>query len=266
MLKQESQHTEWKETWRDDYLRWVCGFANAQGGRLLLGVNDKGQVVGLPDAAKLLEDLPNKARDLLGIVVDVNLHTEGDLSYIEVVVQAYPNPISYRGHYYMRSGSTLQELKGAALDRFLLGRHGRTWDGVPLPQFSLADVSAPAMARFRQLAQRSGRLDAETLSESDANLLDKLRLKEGAYYQRATALLFAADPQRFVTGAFVKVGYFESETELLYHDEVEGDLFHQVKTTLDLLLTKYLKAVFLTTALCGWRPFRCRVPRCARHC
>ena len=243
MLKQESQHTEWKETWRDDYLRWVCGFANAQGGRLLLGVSDKGQVVGLSGSAKLLEDLPNKVRDLLGIVVDVNLHAEGDLPYIELVVQAYPNPISYRGHYFMRSGSTLQELKGAALDRFLLGRQGRTWDGVPMPQFSLADVSGTAIARFRQLAQRSGRLDAETLAESDALLLDKLRLKDGAYYKRATALLFAQDPQRFVTGAFVKVGYFESETELLYHDEVEGDLFHQVKNTLDLLLTKYLKAV-----------------------
>lgn len=46
--------------------------------------------------------------------------------------------------------------------------------------FSLADVSTSAMARFRQLAQRSGRLDDETLAESDANLLDKLRLKDGA--------------------------------------------------------------------------------------
>jgi ATP-dependent DNA helicase RecG len=36
-----------------------------------------------------------------------------------------------------------------------------------------------------------------------------LRLKEGAYFKGATALLFAEDPQRFVTGAFVKVGYFE---------------------------------------------------------
>jgi hypothetical protein len=201
-----------------------------------------------------LEDLPNKVRDLLGIVVDVNLHTEGDSHYIEVVVQAYPNPISYRGHYYMRSGSTLQELKGAALDRFLLGRHGRTWDGVPLPQFSLADVSAPAMARFRQLAQRSGRLDAETLAytsaDSDAHLLDKLRLKEGAYFKRATALLFAADPQRFVTGAFVKVGFFESETELLYHDEVEGDLFHQVPEGGD-LVRRHCAGGDLSGAACG---------------
>lgn len=31
----ESQHTEWKESWRDEYLRWFCGFANAEGGVLL---------------------------------------------------------------------------------------------------------------------------------------------------------------------------------------------------------------------------------------
>lgn len=98
MLHQESQRTEWKETWRDDYLRWVCGFANAQGGRLLLGMNDKGSVVGLPDAAKLLEDLPNKVRDLLGLVVEVNLLADNGLPYLELVVQAYPNPISYSGH------------------------------------------------------------------------------------------------------------------------------------------------------------------------
>lgn len=27
----EHQNMEWKESWRDDYLRWICGFANAEG-------------------------------------------------------------------------------------------------------------------------------------------------------------------------------------------------------------------------------------------
>lgn len=36
----ESQAVEWKESWRDDYLRWVCGFANGQGGVLMIGKND----------------------------------------------------------------------------------------------------------------------------------------------------------------------------------------------------------------------------------
>ena len=49
----ENQHTEWKESWRDDYLRWVCGFANAEGGTLVIGRNDQGQAVGVANAARL---------------------------------------------------------------------------------------------------------------------------------------------------------------------------------------------------------------------
>lgn len=33
----ESQNTEWKERWRDEYLAQVCGFANAQGDALVIG-------------------------------------------------------------------------------------------------------------------------------------------------------------------------------------------------------------------------------------
>ena len=69
----ENQCIEWKESWRDEYLKWVCSFANAQGGVLEIGKNDKGEVIGVSDAARLLVDLPNKMRDLLGIIADVDL-------------------------------------------------------------------------------------------------------------------------------------------------------------------------------------------------
>jgi len=46
MNPRESQTIEWKESWRDEYIRWVCGFANAQGGKLIIGKNDKGQISG----------------------------------------------------------------------------------------------------------------------------------------------------------------------------------------------------------------------------
>ena len=65
----EQQNVEWKESWRDEYLEWICGFANAQGGRIYVGKNDDGQVVGLPNIRKVLEDLPNQVRDLMGILV-----------------------------------------------------------------------------------------------------------------------------------------------------------------------------------------------------
>lgn len=36
----ESQNIEYKEIWKDEYLKWICGFANANGGRIFLGVDD----------------------------------------------------------------------------------------------------------------------------------------------------------------------------------------------------------------------------------
>src|SRR5450830_1340459 len=102
----ESQNTEWKQSWRDEYLKWICGFANAEGGTLEIGKNDQGEVVGVVNAVRLLEDIPNKVRDILGIVVAVNLHTLTGLDWLEIVVDAYPSPISYKGEYHLRSGST----------------------------------------------------------------------------------------------------------------------------------------------------------------
>lgn len=121
----ENQNTEWKESWRDDHLKWVCGFANAQGGVLEIGRNDQGQVIGLMGVEKLLEDMPNKMRDLLGILADVDLLEEEGRQYLRITVEPYPYPVSYKGEYHYRTGSTKQVLKGVALDRFLLNKTGK---------------------------------------------------------------------------------------------------------------------------------------------
>lgn len=61
----ENQNIEWKESWRDDYLKWICGFANAQGGKIYIGIDDNGKVTGITNSRKLLDDIPNKVRDVL---------------------------------------------------------------------------------------------------------------------------------------------------------------------------------------------------------
>jgi len=99
------------------------------------------------------------------------------------------------------------------------------------------------ISRFRERAARSKRLGPEILQEEDEVLIEKLRLTDGGYLKRAAVLLFHPDPEAVVTGAFVKIGYFESHSELRYQDEIHGDLFTQVDKTMDLLLTKYLRAV-----------------------
>lgn len=170
----ETQRVEWKESWRDESLKAICGFANAEGGVLVIGRNDKGVAVGVRDARKLLQDIPNKVRDILGIIVDVDLREIDRKDTVEVTVAPYDNPINYKGEYYYRSGSTNQALKGAALDRFLMRKVGRHWDGVPVPHVAIKDLSRAAIGTFRKQARESRRLDAAILRESTPGLLDKL--------------------------------------------------------------------------------------------
>jgi len=238
----ESHVIEFKESWRDEYLKWICGFANAEGGVLVIGKNDQGVPVGAEHSAKLLQDLPNKIRDVLGVMADVRLVKEAGKELVEIRVDSYPSPVSYRGEYHYRSGSTKQELKGAALDRFLLRKYGRTWDSVPVPDVALRDLSKPALALFRKLARQGKRLESGLLRESSAAVIEKLNLVERGQLKRAALLLFHSDPERFFAGAFIKIGFFRGEADLLYHDEIHGDLFTQAQKVMDVLLTKYLKA------------------------
>ena len=59
----EKQNIEWKSKWKDEYLAWLCGFANAQGGVLYLGMDDHGEVIGLSNAGKLMERFEELAHD-----------------------------------------------------------------------------------------------------------------------------------------------------------------------------------------------------------
>ena len=77
----ESQNVEYKSTWRDEYLKWICGFANANGGKLFIGIDDKEQIVGIPNAKRLMEDIPNKVVQHLGLAIETNLLVEGNKQY-----------------------------------------------------------------------------------------------------------------------------------------------------------------------------------------
>ena len=125
-MKNENQNIEYKESWRDEYLKWICGFANAQGGKIYIGVDDDRNVVGVADAHRLMEDIPNKIVNNLGIVSDVNLLNDKDTEYIEIVVAPSNMPIAYKGTYHYRSGATKQELKGVALQQFIMQKMGRS--------------------------------------------------------------------------------------------------------------------------------------------
>jgi ATP-dependent DNA helicase RecG len=239
----EDQNTEWKETWHDEYLKSVCGFANAQGGVIEIGRNDKGIITGVKDAVQLLDELPNKIRATMGILVDVNLRKKNALDYVVIKVKAYPNAVSYRGKYYLRSGSTNQEVTGFALDEMILRKYGRTWDSAPVPRVKPKDFYHDAFDIFRKKAVSSGRLTTEDVAGSDEKLLQALKLVDGKYLLKAALLLFHHDPEQWCLGSYVKIGYFKNDADILYQDEINGPLISIADRIMDTIYTKYFKGL-----------------------
>ena len=238
----ESQNIEYKESWRDEYLKWVCGFANAQGGTIYIGIDDAGNVVGVKDVKKLMEDIPNKIQTVLGIVSDVNQKTKDGKDYIEIRVEPSSYPVNYHGEYHYRSGATKQQLKGFALTEFIRNKTGFLWDAVPVDNIGIEDLDQDSIEIFKREALRKQRMEKEDLDIPNDELMDHLdRLVDGKL-KRAAVMLFYRKPGRIITGSYVKIGKFGEGSDLQYQDTVEGSLFNIADKVIDLIYTKYLKA------------------------
>ena len=239
----ESQNIEYKESWRDEYLKWICGFANAHGGHIYIGVNDNKEVIGLPDAKKLMEDIPNKIVNYLGIVEDVNLLAEGDKEYIEIDVAPSNMPIAYKGTYHYRSGSTKQELKGLALQQFVMKKKmGQSWDDIPVLGATITDIDRNAINYFLQCSIKAGRMDEEEANTSTENVLRNLGLvTSNGELKNAAILLFGKHVGQFFPSATFKIGRFHTdESDLIVQDVIEGNIIQMASRVLDTLRTKYL--------------------------
>ncbi len=239
---QESQNIEYKVLWKDEYLKWVCGFANAKGGRIYIGLDDNGEVVGVTDCKKLLEDIPNKIKDTMGIIADVNCLNKNGKQYIEIIINPSSYPVSYHGEYHYRSGSTKQQLRGSALTEFLVRKTGYRWDAVPIDNVSVAELDTESFDIFRREAVRTSRMTRRDLECTNEELLDKLGLIVDGKLKRAAVLLFYRNPQRFFTGCYVKIGKFGIGSDLQYQDVVEGSLILIADRVVELIYLKYLKA------------------------
>jgi len=238
----ETQNIEYKQQWRDEYLKWICGFANAQGGKIFIGMNDNGEATGIDDYRKLLEEIPNKAVNHLGLMVDVNHHKKDNKHYIEIDVPISNVPISYHGIYHYRTGSTKQELKGIGLQNWLLKKVGKHWEDIPVSSATLNDLDENSIHKFLKKAIDQKRIPKEAMEYGIAALLESLHLitKEGQP-THAAILLFGKNPSVISPTCTFKIGRFgKRDDDLQFQDIIECNLFSMPDEVLRKLSDRYL--------------------------
>ena len=239
---EEKRNIEYKESWRDEYLKWICGFANAQGGRIYIGVDDNHEVAGVQDSKRLMEDIPNKIVTTLGIVAEVNLQEADGRQYIEIAVSPSNVPIAFKGQCHYRSGSTKQELKGVALQQFLLKKMGLSWDDMPMPYATIDDIDRSAIDYFLRRSIAADRMDEEEQNASTEDVLRNLDLvTPDGELKSAAILLFGKRVRKFFPAAEFKIGRFHTdESDLIIQDVVDCNLIQMAGKVMDLLRSRYL--------------------------
>lgn len=185
-----------------------------------------------------MDDIPNKIRNAMGITVEVNLHEEAEKHFIGIITHPYSVPISLRGRYYYRSGSTKQELTGASLNEFLLKKSGKTWDDVIEPRATFDDIDESTFSAFLKMSEEKGRMP-ETIGLTISQIFDKLLLTENGQLKRSAVVLFGKNPAKFYPNTFVKIGRFKGN-DILFHDVVEGNLITLLREVTNQLNHKYL--------------------------
>ncbi|MFH2026238.1 MAG: ATP-binding protein, partial [bacterium] len=240
MTNQESQTVEYKQNWHNEYLKVVSAFANSRGGVLYIGLDDHGKSSGLKNVKKLLEDIPNTIRNKLGIIPSVELNRKSSQDIIKITVVPSSVPISCNGKYYLRSGSTVQELQGKELADFLIRKTGIAWDDAFEDRGNWDFLEESTIEDFKRFAV--DRIPSIVREKDFVTILKKLNLIENQHLKRAAIMLFGKEVERFYSHACVKIGRFLSDTDIQITDIVKGNLFQQLETTLEILRSKYLQS------------------------
>ena len=106
--------------------------------------------------------------------------------------------------------------KGATLDAFLLRERRLHWDGIPVPGVNVADLNPTAFKYFRNAAAGSGCMAEAVLQDGNETIIDNVQLRQGEFLRQAAVLIFHETPERFVPGAYIKIGFFRSDADLAY--------------------------------------------------
>jgi ATP-dependent DNA helicase RecG len=234
----ENRKEEHKESWKDENLKTLSGFANTDGGVMKIGIKDDGTVVGVKDAKKLLVEIPNTIYNKLGVIPDVDCVEDSGHDIITIMIEKLTYPVAYNGKYYRRSGSTTLEIKGQALERLMRDTAPRPWLNGPMHEVSVSDLSDIAINEFRRMGKEADRLDNNDLELTKEDLLNKLGLLSDGVPTRSAVLLFHPNPQRFFPYAKVRIGRFAG-SDILFADIIDGPLILIPGRVIQLIEEKY---------------------------
>ena len=191
----ETRTLEFKETITNTFLKTVSAFSNYDGGTIFFGVDDDGNIKGLPDVKQACLDIENKINDSITLQPDYTLEVQNNDQTIKLTVKSgLQKPYLYKSKAYKRNDTATIEVDTLEFSRLVLDGKNIRFEELPCKD---QELSFEILHRKLKETVRIENFDRDTLKT--LNLYDDVN-----GFNNAAGLL--ADKNHFPGIDIVKFG------------------------------------------------------------
>ena len=128
----ETRILEFKETITNTFLKTVSAFSNYDGGTVLFGIDDAGNIKGLPDVKQACLDIENKINDSITPQPDYTLEIKNNDQTIKLTVKSgLQKPYLYKSKAYKRNDTATIEVDTLEFSRLVLDGKNIRFEELP---------------------------------------------------------------------------------------------------------------------------------------
>ena len=204
----ENRYLEYKETTNTStWLKTVSAYANYEGGQIIFGVTDSGEIPGIADAKKVCLDLENRLNDSIRPVPDYELTVQDDQTICLTVQAGRFKPYFYKGKAYKRNDTATVEADRMEYIRLILEGENKSFE-----ELAASGQDFTFSCLEKEFADRIG------VHKLDKDVFKTLELySDNNGYNNAAALL--ADQNDFHGIDIVRFG--DSIDKIMYRETIE---------------------------------------------
>ena len=252
ILKGESEKTEFKENAKTNtYIKTVVAFANGNGGKIVFGVKDNREIVGVENEFEVMDGIINAISDSCYpmIVPDISLHTLENKTVILVEIEGgkkKPYYLKSKGMQkgtYIRSGATTRIIEeDYVLKELVLEGENKYFDQQVCHGESVSDEEIEKFCEWlEKLARKNSENDTEIRKVTRNTLLSwkVLEEKNGRIFP-TNAYILLSGKENWEVSRKIQCGVFKGETRSIFVDkkEFEGSIIMQLEKAYQYVLEK----------------------------
>ena len=202
----EGPALELKRSLTKDLGRELCAFANCDGGTLLIGISDRGRIVGVTDHNRVKSRIQSIARST-DPPIDVEIDAMDEVIRVQIPAQDR-KPYSFGGRFFRRDGSSSQQMARAEIEDLFYATGRLHFDRTPCAAFDIErHLSDEIWERFSERAKIPEAMDRI------AALLNLGLVGAAQRVTHAGAWLMARDIRTVTTAAHVSCALFLGRTK-----------------------------------------------------